>query len=167
MKKLTPAGSRSGPVGRRRPAPPQALVLILVLVVLATAATACSSYGPSPSGTTAPNPAEPTKAAGLTTAGTLADAGKITFASNCARCHGSNGQGGTGPANIGPSNQLAKYATAKGLYDKVSTTMPRSAPGSLTAAEYMQVTAFLLVQNNFVKATDPLDASLLASITLK
>ena len=45
--------------------------------------------------------------------------------------------------------------------------MPKSAPGSLKAEEYLQVTAFLLVQNNFVKATDPLDATKLAAIPIK
>ncbi len=161
------------PASVRRVATPQVLALILALIVLAASATACSSYGPSPAATTAPQPSEPTKAAGApaapaaVTAGSLADGGKTIFANKCAGCHGPNGGGGTGPANIGPSNQLAKYATAKGLYDKVSTTMPRSAPGSLTATEYMQVTAFLLVQNTFVKAADPLDASKLAAIALK
>ncbi|MDO9065684.1 MAG: cytochrome c [Chloroflexota bacterium] len=174
MLSLTPACPRSDRAGRRTLAP-QVLVLILVLIVLAAAASACSSYGPSPTATPAPKPAEPTKAAGPTTApapaavtaGSLADAGKTVFANRCAGCHGANGQGANGPANIGSGNQLAKYATGKGLYDKVSTTMPKSAPGTLTAAEYMQVTAFLLVQNNFVKATDPLDASKLAAIAIK
>jgi mono/diheme cytochrome c family protein len=131
---------------------------------------------PSPTATTAPKPSEPTKAPGgptaapapaAVTAGSLADAGKGVFASKCGGCHGANGQGGAGPASIGSSNALAKYATAKGLYDKVSTTMPRSAPGSLSVAEYLQVTAFLLVQNNFVKAADPLDAATLAAILIK
>ncbi len=176
MMRLTPTGPRSEPVGRRRPAPPQALALILVLIVLVAAASACSSYGPSPTATPAPKPAEPTKAAAgpttapapaAVTAGSLADAGKGVFANKCASCHGANGQGGAGPANIGSSNQLAKYATGKGLYDKVSTTMPKSAPGSLKAEEYLQVTALLLVQNNFVKAADPLDATKLAAVPIK
>jgi mono/diheme cytochrome c family protein len=177
----------AGPRTRRRPLAPQALALVLVLIVLVAAATACSSggsaYGPAPTATTAPKPAEPTKAPAAptsaaaaptaapapaaTTAGSLADAGKTVFAGHCAGCHGANGQGGAGPSNIGPANQLAKYGTGKGLYDKVSTTMPRSAPGTLTADQYLQVTAFLLVQNNFVKAADPLDASKLAAVAIK
>ena len=169
MMRLTPAGSRTG----RRALAPQMIVLLLVLIVLVAAASACSSGAPSPTATPVSKPAEPTKAAGPTTApvavtaGALADAGKGVFANKCTGCHGANGQGGVGPANIGSSNALAKYATAKGLYDKVSTTMPKSAPGSLSAAEYLQVTAFLLVQNNFVKASDPLDPAVLATILVK
>ena len=172
MKRLTATGPRADPAGRRHRLLPGA-GLILVLIVLASAASACSSYGPSPAATGASRPSRPGTCrllpprSAAVTAGSLADAGKAVFASICARCHGANGQGGAGPANIGPSNQLAKYATGKGLYDKVSTTMPKSAPGSLKAEEYLQVTAFLLVQNNFVKATDPLDATKLAAIPIK
>jgi mono/diheme cytochrome c family protein len=155
---------------RDRSLAPQVLVLVLVLVLVVLAASACSSGAPSPTATTAPQSAAPTTAAtapAAATAGSLADAGKTVFANRCASCHGANGQGGAGPANIGAGNALAKYATGKGLYDKVSTTMPRSAPGSLSAAEYLQVTAFLLVQNNYVKAGDALDAAKLAAIALK
>jgi alcohol dehydrogenase (cytochrome c) len=177
----------AGPRSRRHMLAPHTLAVILVLMVLAAAATACSSggsaYGPAPTVTTAIKAAPPTAvpaastavpagptaapAPAVTTAGALADAGKAVFASHCAGCHGANGQGGAGPSNIGPANQLAKYGTGKGLYDKVSTTMPRSAPGTLTADQYLQVTAFLLVQNNFVKAADPLDASKLATVAIK
>jgi mono/diheme cytochrome c family protein len=175
MMRASPVGQRTG----RRPLAPQLIVLLLVLTVLTVlvaAVAACSSPVPSPTATTVPKPSEPTKAPGgptaapapaAVTAGSLADAGKGVFASKCGGCHGANGQGGAGPASIGSSNALAKYATAKGLYDKVSTTMPRSAPGSLSVAEYLQVTAFLLVQNNFVKAADPLDAATLAAILIK
>lgn len=167
MVRLTHASPRSHPAGCRWPARSQVLALILSLIVLLAAASACTSYGPSATATTAPKQAEPTKAPAVVTAGALADAGKAVFASHCAGCHGANGQGGLGPANIGPGNQLAKYNTAQGLYAKVSTTMPKSAPGSLNASQYLQVVGFLLVQNNFVKAADPLDAGKLAAIPIK
>jgi polar amino acid transport system substrate-binding protein len=144
------------------------VALLLVLIVLSS--SACSPGAPAPTATPAAKPPQATAAVpppAAATAGQLADAGRTVFSASCARCHGANGQGGSGPANIGSSNQLAKYANGEGLYDKVSATMPVGAPGSLTAGQYLQLTAFLLLQNGFVKAADPLDAAKLSAIPLK
>ncbi len=129
----------------------------LAAVVLVMAASACASSTPAPAA--APTAAGPT-------AGQLADQGKAVFASHCAKCHGDQGQGVTAPANIGPTAQLQKYNTAKGLYDYVSTLMPNDAPGSLSQQEYLQVVSYLLVQNKFVTPNTPIIPDTLQSIPL-
>lgn len=102
-----------------------------------------------------------------TTAGQLADSGKTVYADSCASCHGAQGQGGTGPAIIGANANLGKYDTAQGLFTKISTTMPRDHPATLTPAQYLQVTAFLLVQNNVVQPTASLSSAALGGVPLK
>ncbi len=133
------------------------LTTILSAIVLVVAASACASSTPAPAA--APTAAGPT-------AGQLADQGKLVFASHCAKCHGEQGQGVTAPANIGPSAQLQKYKTAKGLYDYVSTVMPNDAPGSLSSQEYLQVVSYILVQNEFVTPDTPIQPDKLDSIPL-
>jgi len=97
----------------------------------------------------------------------MATAGQKIFAADAAACHGSNGQGVTGPAIIGPGENLSKYQNAKGLLDFISTAMPLNAPGSLSHQEYLQVLAYLLVQNNLVLSTAVFNESTLTNITLK
>ena len=99
--------------------------------------------------------------------GQAAAAGQSVFAGNCAICHGSNGQGITGPAIIGPSEALVKYQTAQGLLQFISAAMPLSNPGSLSPQQYSDVLTYLLVQNQFVNSTAPFDANQIASIPLK
>ena len=133
------------------------LISIPLIVLLLFAA--CSS-GTTTSPTT-------TTTSGGTTAGQLSASGQAVFASNCARCHGNNGQGGAGPAIIGSTQGLAKYNTAQGLLTYVSGNMPASAPGSLSSQQYLEVTAYLIVQNSFVSSGQALEVGGLVGITLK
>ncbi len=129
------------------------------------AASACGSgTSPTPPGTSSTvSPGQ----TGAATAGTLAAAGRTVYTGRCAGCHGDNGQGRTGPAVIGSGAQLAKYNTAGGLYDKISTTMPATAPGSLSSQDYLSVTAYLLVQDGYVGNDTQLTAGQLDGIPLK
>jgi mono/diheme cytochrome c family protein len=136
------------------------MLLVIPVIVLLTLA-ACSS------GTTTTQTATTTTTPAGTTAGQLSASGQAVFSGNCARCHGANGQGGSGPAIIGSSQALAKYNTAQGLLAYVSANMPASSPGSLSAQQYLEVTAYLLVQNNFVQSGQSLDVTGLVGISLK
>lgn len=108
-----------------------------------------------------------TTASGSPTFAQLANSGKTIFASRCAKCHGDQGQGITGPALIGPSANLIKYSTAQGLLSFIGTAMPFDAPGSLSHQEYLQLLSFLLVQNNDVTGSIAFNESALASVQLK
>jgi mono/diheme cytochrome c family protein len=116
---------------------------------------------PPPSSVIPPGPA-----AEVSTAGQLADAGKTVYAESCAKCHGANGEGGGARAITGSKADLSKYSTAQALLDFVSKQMPPSKGGSLSKQAYLQVIAFLLVQNQIVQPTAKLDANSLDTIKL-
>lgn len=136
----------------------------LLMFVIASAlilAGACKSSNSPPSTTTQTTTAPtttPTSSPAAATFGQYSDAGKTVFADHCAKCHGANGEGITGPKLIGTGNNLPAYKTAQGLFNFFSTAMPLDAPASLTQTQYLQLLSFILVQNNYVSATASFDA---------
>lgn len=80
-----------------------------------------------------------------------AAAGALVYAANCAACHGAKLGGGTGQALAGKLF-LARWAGGKRTYASLYQAirrMPKQAPESLSAAEYANVTAFVLARNGF------------------
>lgn len=69
------------------------------------------------------------------------------------------------PAIIGP-DRLARFETARDLYDFIRDNMPWHAPGSLQDLEYMQLTAFLVRENEIAPMDSPLDAQRAADLDL-
>jgi alcohol dehydrogenase (cytochrome c) len=65
------------------------------------------------------------------------------FAKSCAVCHGANLQGLSAPALTG-TGFARSHLNAAQLRNVVTQTMPLTAPGSLTPADYAAVMAFLL-----------------------
>lgn len=108
--------------------------------------------------------------------------GAALFASQCAACHGTNGEGlGTFPRLIGreprsgfPFGQdyhLTKtignywpYATT--LYDYVHRAMPLTAPGSLQANDVYSLVAYLLAKNEIIDTAKVIDATSLPQIRM-
>jgi sulfane dehydrogenase subunit SoxC len=101
------------------------------------------------------------------TAATLAAAGATVYAANCTACHGAKGEGVTGPSLIGANANLPKYGDAAGLYAFIQKNMPANAPGTLSQEQYLQVTAYMLLQNNIVKPDTQLGTGMLGGISLK
>ncbi len=90
------------------------------------------------------DPADPEEAPGP---GQQRIAGGTLFEKHCAKCHGALGQGkGDVPAVVG-EGALARFNTAQELFDFVSKSMPRDAPGSLEEGEYWAIVAFDLTAN--------------------
>ncbi len=83
-----------------------------------------------------------------------ATAGATVYAQSCAQCHGANLQGQSGPRLLG-SSFINAYPTPEQLYDFIHRQMPANAPGSLSAAEYAEVTAFLLQKNGRLEGGAP------------
>ena len=114
-----------------------------------------------PPTTTSAPPTTPTATGTGQTAGQLANAGQSIVSGVCSECHG-----GAAPILTGPGASLGKYGTGQGLFDKISTTMPANAPGTLSQQQYLQVTAYLLLANNYVTANAIISRSTLAGIPL-
>jgi cytochrome c len=107
--------------------------------------------------------------------GTAAE-GKEVFARRCAKCHGSNAQGGDEAPLVGGKGTLTAakplktigsfwpYATT--LYDYINRAMPFNQPGILTADQVYAVTAYLLQLNGIVSETDVLDAKSLPKVRM-
>jgi cytochrome c len=83
----------------------------------------------------------------------MAEEGRGVYSVTCSPCHGPLGQGSSEAALIGPGSDLAQYGTAGALLEFISRAMPYGDPGSLTASQYNQVTAFLVVEDKLVGQT--------------
>jgi PQQ-dependent dehydrogenase (methanol/ethanol family) len=87
--------------------------------------------------------------------------GKAVYEQTCVVCHGENlDDGALGPPLKG-AQFIRKYGgkTVDGLYTVTSTTMPSAAPGSLDAATYAALVAYLLQANDIVPGAQELPAS--------
>ncbi len=98
-----------------------------------------------------------------------AAAGATVFAANCATCHAANLTGGSGPALVGASfhaSLQSNYKTAAQLYDFIHKQMPLNAPGSLSASNYLAVTAYVIKSNGFEATKNTLTVASAPSIKL-
>jgi polar amino acid transport system substrate-binding protein len=84
--------------------------------------------------------------------------GAKAYQKTCASCHGAKLQGGLGPALVGRQFWLT-YAGKKvsTLWSAVHTTMPMTAPGSVSARNSINIMAFLLQKNGVPAGSTPLN----------
>jgi mono/diheme cytochrome c family protein len=76
--------------------------------------------------------------------------GEMVYADNCAACHGPMLGGDIGPALAGPRFVARwKDKSLADVFDKIKTTMPASAPGSLTPEQAADVLALVLSSNHY------------------
>lgn len=95
--------------------------------------------------------------------------GKNVYNGNCSQCHGSRLQGGAGPALHGTKFQKSmKFGNydASGLYDFISTHMPKTNPGGLSQKQYLEVFSYILSRNGFSAGGKPLDKNSIGKIKL-
>ncbi|MHB1004225.1 MAG: c-type cytochrome [Chloroflexota bacterium] len=136
-----------------------ALLAIVALVLAACQSGTSATPTKAPAGTTAPS-------GGGQTVGQLADQGKTVYAQSCAACHGDQGQGGSAPAIMGSNAKLApRFKNAKEVDAFVRANMPQGAPGSLKPEQYNQVVAYMMQQNNVLKAADQFNDQTLTAAT--
>ena len=88
--------------------------------------------------------------------------GAAAYAKSCAMCHGASLEGAAGPALGG--NQFQKAWVASGLplhvfYDRTAKTMPYNAPGSLSEAQNLAITAFVLARNGYAPGASALQVA--------
>jgi len=78
----------------------------------------------------------------------------------CAMCHGASLEGnGEAPPLVGRFIPDWAGTTLADLFDKIQTTMPLYAPGTLSAGDTTDLIAFLLKSNNFPAGANELAPS--------
>jgi S-disulfanyl-L-cysteine oxidoreductase SoxD len=92
--------------------------------------------------------------------------GEAVYAAECISCHGED-LSGQGSRLIG-ERFMRDWGedNLNSLFRRTKAVMPRRAPGSLTDAQYLDVVAFILQQNEFPAGTQELSAETALSIQL-
>jgi mono/diheme cytochrome c family protein len=77
--------------------------------------------------------------------------GEAIYKETCAACHGDNLEGSGPMPPLAGKDFLANWTgkTLGDLYEKTQTTMPATAPGTLTPEQAADIVAFLLSKDNF------------------
>ena len=88
--------------------------------------------------------------------------GRVTCADKCSKCHGSDLEGGAGPAlsDGALDNYLAGSAGA--LFEFIHASMPQDAPGSLSPDETTSLIAYLASKNGRTPGGAPLPSDMAA-----
>jgi alcohol dehydrogenase (cytochrome c) len=94
-----------------------------------------------------------------------AAAGRLVYARACGICHGASLQGGAAVALSGSA-----FARTWGdgrhqgpdFFDAIATQMPKNAPGTLSQADNLALTAFILSSNGYAPGLQPLTLAALA-----
>jgi mono/diheme cytochrome c family protein len=137
--------------------------VVFIFIVLFLFATVSGCLGATAAMTTTTVPTSPTATTGETAA-QLAEAGFRVFQERCGDCHGMIGEGGPATAIIGQASYVAAYGTAKDLLNYISATMPLDPQRTLSPSQCLQVTVYILLQNNYVAATTVINDSVLSGI---
>ena len=75
--------------------------------------------------------------------------GEALYKDNCAACHGED-LAGSGPMPALAGNDfVGNWKTVGDLFEKTHTSMPASAPGSLSEQQTSDIIAFMLQKSNF------------------
>ncbi len=92
--------------------------------------------------------------------------GKALYTDQCVACHGEMLEGVVGPPLTG-DDFLTDFGgkPVKELVDKIHSTMPQQAPGTLTDAQATDLTAFILQSNKYPAGAD-LTAATMTQFTL-
>jgi S-disulfanyl-L-cysteine oxidoreductase SoxD len=75
--------------------------------------------------------------------------GATIYAENCAACHGESLTGNDPIPALAGSDFVSRWKSVGELFDKTNTSMPATAPGSLTPAQVADVIAHTLAVNKF------------------
>ncbi len=102
--------------------------------------------------------------------------GEKVYATECAACHGSTGQGGPMDKLVGGQGTLGTAAPVKTvgsywpyattLFDYVRRAMPFNRPGTLTNDDVYAVSAYILHLNGIVPADATLNATTLPKVQM-
>ncbi len=96
-----------------------------------------------------------------------ASSGAAVYSQFCAKCHGLNLQGESGPPLTGQLfHQAYGAGTAAPLYDFISRQMPADKPGSLPEQQNLDVTSYVLARNGLPAGNSALQVRTLPQVDL-
>jgi polar amino acid transport system substrate-binding protein len=100
-----------------------------------------------------------------------AASGAKPYEANCASCHGTDLEGGAGPALSGANlRTLAKntHLTVGDLFQVLALQMPLNEPASLKHSQYVEIMAYILKRNGYPAGTKPLtyDGAMKSKVTM-
>jgi len=104
-----------------------------------------------------------------------ASEGRPIYLARCAKCHGTEGEGGSGGTLAGrgaltdpePDQTVGNYwPYATTLFDYIRRAMPMDAPATLSNGETYAVSAYVLYLNRIVSLDERVDAASLARIRM-
>src|SRR5262245_65880124 len=77
--------------------------------------------------------------------------GDATYKEQCAACHGDNLEGSGPMPPLAGKDFLANWTgkTVGDLYEKTQTTMPATAPGTLSPEQAAEIVAYMLSKDNY------------------
>ena len=86
--------------------------------------------------------------------------GEALYKEQCSACHGDNLEGSGPMPPLAGKDFLANWQgkTVGDLFEKTSTTMPATAPGSLTPEQAADVVSFLLSKDSYPAGSAALEA---------
>ena len=86
--------------------------------------------------------------------------GEALYKENCSACHGDNLEGSGPMPPLAGKDFLASWQgkTVGDLFEKTSTTMPATAPGSLTPEQAADIISFLLSKDAYPAGSAALEA---------
>jgi mono/diheme cytochrome c family protein len=118
----------------------------------------------------------PPSGAGLPPGSGTVTAGRVVFASQCARCHGPNGEGDVGARLTGGQGTLAAarpiktvgsfWPHATTLWDYINRAMPFDKPGLLEPSEVYAVVAYVLHLNGIIAEDRVMDATSVPAVRM-
>ncbi len=112
---------------------------------------------------------------GLPAGGATAAQGQPIYRTRCAKCHGADGEGGSGGTLAGrgsltdldPDQTVGNYwPYATTLFDYTRRAMPMDAPASLSDDDVYAVSAYVLYMNGIIGLDERLDAESLPRIRM-
>jgi S-disulfanyl-L-cysteine oxidoreductase SoxD len=166
---------------------PRVTLAALLAVVLGASAARAADPAPQPAAT--PRLGQPASAElvarwnlsvypdgrGLPVGRGTAAQGRLIYQTRCAKCHGADGEGGSGGTLVGrgpltdpePDQTVGNYwPYATTLFDYIRRAMPMDAPATLSDDEVYSVSAYLLYLNKIIGVDDRLDADSLPRIRM-
>lgn len=95
--------------------------------------------------------------------------GEVLYKEQCSACHGDNLEGSGPMPPLAGKDFLANWTgkTVGDLYEKTQTTMPATAPGTLTPEQAADIVAFMLSKDNYPAGSAALEGKMEPLLKIK